>query len=951
MINHNIDLDFSTSDIKRTVVKQDSNKTHQLIIKLYDNNDEIELNANWQYTISCRKADNSFIVNSNNISISSNSIYVELTKQMLSCPGTEKCELLIQNGNQTLYSSTFYIYVEKNVNYGSVLESTNEYNSLSDTLNQIKEYEKESKETKEHIQEISDDIDATYEELADAVDATNDLIEKNTVIEANEATRKTNETIRETNEQKRQTDTATAIKNANDAADNANSKANDLQNKLDSHHFVLTEDKDVAGGVAGLDNNLKVSNNKLYEASTNEKGITQLDDSVTSNSSSKAATSKAVKIAYDKAVSVSQDLQTHNSSSSAHDDIRTLISNLTTRLNTLADSDDTTLDQLSEIVAYIKSNKNLIDGITTSKVNVSDIIDNLTSTATNKPLSAKQGKILKGLITDLTTLVENKVDKVSGKGLSTNDYTTTEKNKLSEIASGAEVNVQSDWDVTDATSDAFIKNKPIIPTKISQLVNDGTIAQKVNTQSGISGKYGYVNIVHIEIKRSYVNYPIIFEITGRTWTYSRKLYVCFQNSSEIDPELNCFLIDNEAPYDVAIVKSDTSTWDIYMQKSESYGTCVLCSMYKTTSLDGTIDITFPDKQSDNMPDGAITPTVITWDKASNSDTLDGYHANQFVHRENPICDGNLNCRKNIWFDGESASKLMIEFLESGDANGYGISIGGGGMTVIGGGESAYEIVEYYTNNRTAKNGGAEKMIIGNDTLIEFLTNCQSGYNNAKHITMNTDGTITAEGFNGKSITSPLESVTYLAGNQGKAIINSTAAGTCYNMLARMKSPNGVWTLGSYQGSFSLYYTSDEIIAAGANGFTKSVALMREDGSSSFAFADYTAEYEEGTWTPTIGYTGSSNYSLSNGKYIKIGKIVHCIADVTGKAIANENLYVATNSLPFVINKYIHGVLTTNHGTQPVELYHVAVASSLTTVKSISFAANLPLYVAFSYTIN
>ena len=31
----------------------------------------------------------------------------------------------------------------------------------------------------------------------------------------------------------------------------------------------------------------------------------------------------------------------------------------------------------------------------------------------------------------------NKVDKVSGKGLSTNDYTTTEKNKLAGIAAGA----------------------------------------------------------------------------------------------------------------------------------------------------------------------------------------------------------------------------------------------------------------------------------------------------------------------------------------------------------------------------------------------------------------------------------------------------------------------------------------------------------------------------------
>ncbi|MDE7088495.1 MAG: hypothetical protein K2O54_00055, partial [Prevotella sp.] len=60
----------------------------------------------------------------------------------------------------------------------------------------------------------------------------------------------------------------------------------------------------------------------------------------------------------------------------------------------------------------------------------------------------------------LTATVGNKVDKVSGKGLSTNDYTTTEKNKLAGIASGAEVNVQVDWNETDTRSAAYIKNKP-----------------------------------------------------------------------------------------------------------------------------------------------------------------------------------------------------------------------------------------------------------------------------------------------------------------------------------------------------------------------------------------------------------------------------------------------------------------------------------------------------------
>ena len=58
-----------------------------------------------------------------------------------------------------------------------------------------------------------------------------------------------------------------------------------------------------------------------------------------------------------------------------------------------------------------------------------------------------------------------KVDKEVGKGLSTNDYTTTEKNKLAGIAAGAEVNVQSDWSVVDTGSDAYILNKPGNPTE------------------------------------------------------------------------------------------------------------------------------------------------------------------------------------------------------------------------------------------------------------------------------------------------------------------------------------------------------------------------------------------------------------------------------------------------------------------------------------------------------
>lgn len=90
-------------------------------------------------------------------------------------------------------------------------------------------------------------------------------------------------------------------------------------------------------------------------------------------------------------------IDNHNVSSVAHQDIRAAISSLDNRLTTLVDTDDTTLDQLSEIVTYIKDNRDLIEQITTAKVNVSDIVDNLTTAVANRPLSANQGVALRQL--------------------------------------------------------------------------------------------------------------------------------------------------------------------------------------------------------------------------------------------------------------------------------------------------------------------------------------------------------------------------------------------------------------------------------------------------------------------------------------------------------------------------------------------------------------------------
>jgi len=59
-----------------------------------------------------------------------------------------------------------------------------------------------------------------------------------------------------------------------------------------------------------------------------------------------------------------------------------------------------------------------------------------------------------------TELYATKVDKVTGKGLTENEFTNAEKAKLAALAAGAEVNVQSDWEQGDNTADDYIKNKP-----------------------------------------------------------------------------------------------------------------------------------------------------------------------------------------------------------------------------------------------------------------------------------------------------------------------------------------------------------------------------------------------------------------------------------------------------------------------------------------------------------
>lgn len=105
-------------------------------------------------------------------------------------------------------------------------------------------------------------------------------------------------------------------------------------------------------------------------------------------------------------------------------------------------SSDVNLDTIEEIITKIKTIDNALGGVSTvieskknevlttmrgelsqkvqeltnlinTKASQADIVDNLTSDATNKALSAKQGKVLKGLVDGVTTTGISKSNNLS----------------------------------------------------------------------------------------------------------------------------------------------------------------------------------------------------------------------------------------------------------------------------------------------------------------------------------------------------------------------------------------------------------------------------------------------------------------------------------------------------------------------------------------------------------
>lgn len=151
-----------------------------------------------------------------------------------------------------------------------------------------------------------------------------------------------------------------------------------------------------------------------------------------------------------------------------------------------------------------------------------------------------------------------------------------------------------------------------------------------------------------------------------------------------------------------------------------------------------------------------------------------------------------------------------------------------------------------------------------------------------------------------TLNNSLSTNTYLEGNKGKALINSTAAAGGYVMLAKMNSTNGYFTQGIYQTKYLLQYTAKTVVDANTNNVSKSVTLLDESGNSVFP-GTVTANTFSGSLSGKATSAGSADVatklassagSATQPVYFSDGKPVACTYTL-GKSVPSNAVFTDT----------------------------------------------------------
>ena len=167
-----------------------------------------------------------------------------------------------------------------------------------------------------------------------------------------------------------------------------------------------------------------------------------------------------------------------------------------TKIADLINSAPDTLDTLGEIATAIKDNEEVVEALNDAIGKKVDKVDGkgLSTNDFTTDEKVKLGNLTNYDDTELKGLINNKVDKVTGKGLSTNDYTTSEKNKLAGLSNYDDTEIRntiSSKASIDEVTNYIEEHKDELkgePGKSGVYVGSGDMPEGYNVQIDTTGE-------------------------------------------------------------------------------------------------------------------------------------------------------------------------------------------------------------------------------------------------------------------------------------------------------------------------------------------------------------------------------------------------------------------------------------------------------------------------------
>lgn len=454
-IVHYAYADFISRQIGRPVhIVQYDDCVPILAVRLYRDGQKYYIPSNADVNIRMGKPDGKFIYNpALGCDTTRQTIYFEVTSQMAAFAGNVSPVVEITNEGLSVASSPIGIIIDRNPVQDSEIASTSEYKS-------VVRYAKEA---------VDAAASASASRSAAKISETNAKTSE-TNAKASETKAKTSETNAKASEIKAktsETNAKTSETNAKAAETSAKQYADSWKGSLLPKGFITFSELPTSGNVAGhmyhiihaftTDSRFKDGAGYSYPAGTNvywtadgkwdclsgniTKEISQAEYdalnqeekmngtiyyiSDSDNLLSAASDTVAGLVKVDKSLSSTSENPIQNKVIKTELDKKAnLVSPALTGTPTAPTAPNSTNNTQIATTAFVKTIVNaLINGAPETLDTLKELADAVTA---NKTVADA-----------LNAAIGTKVDKVSGKGLSTNDYTTAEKNKLSGIASNA----------------------------------------------------------------------------------------------------------------------------------------------------------------------------------------------------------------------------------------------------------------------------------------------------------------------------------------------------------------------------------------------------------------------------------------------------------------------------------------------------------------------------------